>query len=149
MVTSRRAPAIRSHSIGVGLLAVRSRAAVKRALSGQPLTARDTAELNNVREVLSRTAEALQYGTASRVAPGGRQLTSVGLALSSVTPPSDALDREARAAVFAGLVSDVDVLLKGDIPENREALRDFLTGLLRSADRNTAQSGEVLVRHEP
>jgi hypothetical protein len=147
MVTSRRTPALRSQSIGVGLLAVRARAAVKRAISGQPLTERDTAELVSVREVLDRTAEALRYGRASQVAPGGRQLASVGLALSSITPPREALNREHAADVLGRLVADIDKLLQGSRLDDQTALQAFLTGLLRTADRDTAQSGEVLVRN--
>lgn len=146
MVSSRRDPTLRSQSIGVGLLAVRSRAAVKRALTGDPLSERDTAELLGVRDVLRRTAEALSYGTTSSVAPGGRQLTSVGLALSSIAPTTEAPDPEKTAAVLTGLVADVDRLLEGSVPNDRDALEAFLTGLLRAADHDTAQSGEVLVR---
>lgn len=146
MVASRRDPTLRSQSIGVGLLAVRSRSAVKRAISGQPLTDRDTRELSTVREVLSRTAEALSYGATSTAAPGGRQLTSVGLALSSLTPAADPPDRESVAASLTALVSDIDRLLEGAVPDDRDALHAFLTGLLTTADRETAQSGEVLVR---
>lgn len=149
MVASRREPALRSQSIGVGLLAIRARTAVKRAFSGQTLTERDTAELTNVREVLTRAAEALRYGTASRAAPGGRQLTSVGLTLSSITPPRAALDREVAAEYLAKRAADIDVLLIGRLPASREELQEFLTGLLRSADRDTGQSGEILVRREP
>ncbi|MDQ3789517.1 MAG: hypothetical protein M3422_20015 [Actinomycetota bacterium] len=148
MVTSRRAPALRNQSIGVGLMAVRARAAVKRALSGQTLTERDTAELENVKDVLSRAADVLLHGSSSRPAPGGRQLTSIGLALSSITPPRDDLDHKAAAKVVATLVADIDKLLAGTIPDNGTGLNDFLTGLLRTADRDTAQSGEVLVRHD-
>lgn len=96
MVSSRRDPTLRSQSIGVGLLAVRSRAAVKRALGGHQLSDRDRAELDNVREVLKRTAEALSYGVTSSSAPGRRQLTSVGLALSSITPAAEVPDRKRR-----------------------------------------------------
>lgn len=149
MVTPRRAPALRNQSIGVGLMAVRARAAVKRALSGQELSARDTAELTNVKDVLRRAADVLRYGSASRLAPGGRQLTSVGLALSSITPPRDELDRKKAAEFVASLVADIDKLLAGSVPDDRDALQSFLTGLLRTADRDTAQSGEVLVRHDP
>lgn len=149
MVTSRREPALRSQSIGVGLLAVRSRAAVKRALSGEALTDRDNTELTNIREVLGRAAEALRYGMTSRAAPGGRQMTSVGLTLSSITPTSDVLDRDAAADSLLKLVGDIDDLLEGNLPDDRDALKNFLTGLLRAADRDTAQSGEVLVRPRP
>lgn len=146
MVASRRDPTLRSQSIGVGLLAVRSRAAVKRALGGERLTERDTSELAGVRDVLKRTADALSYGTTSTSAPGARQLMSVGLALSSITPEAEAPDKDKVAAVLTALVGDIDRLLEGAIPENREALESFLTSLLRTADRDTAQSGEVLVR---
>lgn len=146
MVSSRRDPTLRSQSIGVGLLAVRSRAAVKRALTGQALSERDRAELASVRDMLRRTAEALSYGTRSTVAPGGRQLTSVGLALSSITPPAEVPDRDKAAAALTALVADIDRLLEGSIPEDRNALQAFLTALLKTADRDTAQSGEVLVR---
>lgn len=146
MVASRRDPTLRSQSIGVGLLAVRSRAAVKRALGGERLTERDTSELAGVRDVLKRTADALSYGTTSTSAPGARQLMSVGLALSSITPEAEAPDKDKAAAVLTALVGDIDRLLEGAIPENREALESFLTSLLRTADRDTAQSGEVLVR---
>lgn len=148
MVSSRRDPTLRSQSIGVGLLAVRSRAAVKRAVSGQPLTERDNAELASVREVLRRTAEALSYGTKSMAAPAARQLTSVGLALSSITSTTDPPDRERAAAVLTSLVADLNRLLEGALPEDRRALETFLTALLKTADRDTAQSGEVLVRDQ-
>lgn len=147
MVAPRRAPALRNQSIGVGLMAVRARAAVKRALSGEKLSERDTAELTNVKDMLGRASEALLYGTSTRPAPGGRQLTSVGLALSSIPRPKDDLDRQAAGEVVAALVADIDMLLAGTLPDDRDALHDFLTALLRTADRDTAQSGEVLVRH--
>ena len=87
---SRRSPTLRSRSIGVGLLAVRSRAAVKRALAGQPLTERDTAELTDVRRVIDQAAEAIRYGVAG-TAPAAKQITSVGLALSTVAGPARSL----------------------------------------------------------
>lgn len=146
MVSSGRNPNLRSQSIGVGLLAVRSRAAVKRALSGQGLSNRDRIELINVREILRRTADALSYGTTSMTSPGARQLASVGLTLSSIASPTQPPDREKAARVLTGLVADLDRLLEGSVPDDQDALESFLTALLRTADRDTAQSGEVLVR---
>jgi hypothetical protein len=74
-------------------------------------------------------------------------LASVGLALSSIAPPSDALDRDKAADSLGQLVDDINTLLEGSMPDNQDALHEFLTRLLRTADRDTAQSGEVLVRH--
>lgn len=142
---SRRSPALRSRTIGVGLLAVRSRAAVKRALAGQPLTARDTAELTDVRRVIDQAAEAIRYGVAG-TAPAARQITSVGLALSTVAGPTQQLDREAMAAHLSSLVAELDRLIAGEQPNDPEAVPAFLNGLMRAADRDTAQSGETLVR---
>jgi hypothetical protein len=145
MVTSRRTPALRSQAISVGLLAVRARAAVKRTLNGEPLTDRDSLELTNVRDVLRRASEALRYGENSHSTPGARQLTSVGLALSSIAPSPNGASREEMAIYLGGLASDVDLILGGSTPVNRESLSIFLTSLLRAADRDTAQNGEVLV----
>ena len=82
----------------------------------------------------------------SQASPGSRQLASVGLALSSVASPSDTLDRDEVADSLGQLVEDINKLLDGSMPDDREALHEFLTRLLRTADRDTAQSGEVLVR---
>jgi hypothetical protein len=142
---SRRSPALRSRSIGVGLLAVRSRAAVKRVLAGQPLTERDTAELTDVRRVIDQAAEAIRYGVAG-TAPAAKQITSVGLALSTVAGPTRELDREAMAAHLSSLVAELDLLIAGKQPNDPEAVPAFLNGLMRAADRDTAQSGETLVR---
>lgn len=138
-------PSLRSRSIGVALLAVRSRAAVKRALAGQTLTERDLTELASVRRVLAGAAEAIRYDLKGS-APAAKQITSVGLALSAVAGPSASPDREAMASHLRSLVDDVDRLMAGHDPHDPAALPDFLTGLLRIADRETAQSGETLVR---
>ncbi len=142
---SSRSPALRSRTIGVGLLAVRSRAAVKRSLAGQPLTERDTAELKDVRRVIDQAAEAIRYGVAG-TAPAAKQITSVGLALSTVAGPTRELDREAMAEHLSSLVTELDLLIAGQQPNDPEAVPAFLTGLMRAADRDTAQSGETLVR---
>lgn len=147
MVTTRRAPALRSQSIGVGLLAVRCRAAVKRVAGGRRLSDQDVADLDSIRDVLNRAADALRFGPASQVAPRGRQLTSVGLALSSVTESATQVDREHMATTFRQLADDVKALVHGDKVDNLDALSRFLTALSRAADRDTAQSGEVLVRN--
>lgn len=141
----RTSSSLRSRSIGVALLAVRARAAVKRALAGETLSDRDISELSNVRRVLAGAAEAIGYDLKGS-APAAKHITSVGLALSAVAGPAEPPDKEAMSSHLRSLVADLDRLIGGEPPRDTSALPDFLTGLLRIADRDTSQSGETLVR---
>ena len=95
--------------------------------------------------VIDQAAEAMRYGVAG-TAPAAKQITSVGLALSTVAGPTRELDREAMAEHLSSLVTELDLLIAGQQPKDPEAVPAFLTGLMRAADRDTAQSGETLVR---
>ena len=50
------------------------------------------------------------------------------------------------AAHLSSLVAELDLLIAGKQPNDPEAVPAFLNGLMRAADRDTAQSGETLVR---
>lgn len=149
-MTSSTARSGRTEMIGMGLRAARAAGAVRRGLAGNGLEEADRVELRLLEEALHRSAEAVRYGRSTSSVSRPRHLASVSLAIAAAARPrpGSRLDPEQMGSALDSLAGDVELVAKGDAPDDPDGLVAFMTGLVSLARNETASAGETLKRSE-